>query len=471
MSGGRPRTAIGTYGEINVKREGRCRYVARTRFRDADGRVRQVRATARSESVARATLKERLLRRPGYGSSGVLSLASPFGDLAELWLTDLEMRDLVEGTKNGYRDTLRLHVRPAFEHYTLGEITTGRVEWFLKSERAVSYSRATKARTLLNQLFAFALRHDAISRNPVEGTTPLSEPKRTPRALTLEQIAAIRAAAVAWRTGTGLPGPKPDGQVRDIIEVLLGSALRPGEVLALRPCDIEDGPQGMIASVNGTVVQRKGSGAARQDRPKTDASIRRIPVAKFAAAVLRQRLAEVGPDHRERTIFANRKGGVLTPYNVRRTFREFLGLAGLADSGISLRWYRRTGATVIARGMGADAAAYYLGHTSTAVTEGHYIEPDATIDPTPARLLEETLRSVSPDGSLLAKEPSVDEESQLALFDDTEDGGRTLHSRSVVTSGCACLADRRMQSTVHRPAMLRMWGVFADVETATPVHG
>jgi len=83
-----------------------------------------------------------------------------------------------------------------------------------------------------------------------------------------------------------------------------------------RPCDVTDGPAGMVAHVNGAVVQRKGSGA-------------------------------------------------------------------LGKAGISLRWYRRTGATVIARGMGTDAAATFLGHSSTAITEGHYIEPDRTVDPTP----------------------------------------------------------------------------------------
>jgi len=32
----------------------------------------------------------------------------------------------VENTKDNYRDDLRLHVRPFSEHFTLGEITTGR---------------------------------------------------------------------------------------------------------------------------------------------------------------------------------------------------------------------------------------------------------------------------------------------------------------------------------------------------------
>ncbi len=259
----------------------------------------------------------------------MLRPTSSFADLADLWLADLELRDLAGNTKENYRTCLRLHVRPAFEHYTLAEVTTGRVEWFLAKQAKVSPSQAKQTRTLLNMLFGYALRHDAIARNPVEGTSQLRRAKATPQALTIEQIAAIREAAAKWRSEPGLPGPKPDGQVRDIIEVLLGTAMRPGEVLALRPCDIEDLPTGMVASVNGTVVQRKGSGAERQPRPKTDASIRRIPVPEFAAAVLRRRIADMSCDARTRTIFASRSGGPLSPYNVRRTFREFLQLAGL----------------------------------------------------------------------------------------------------------------------------------------------
>jgi integrase len=416
MRTGRPRTPIGTHGAVNTRRDG-GRVVAETRVRDLDGRLRQVRATGPTAASARTRLLERIRERPALPSAGVLRPTSSFADLADLWLSDLELRDLAGNTKENYRTCLRLHVRPAFEHYTLAEVTTGRVEWFLAKQAKVSQSQAKQTRTLLNMLFAYALRHDAIARNPVEGTSQLRRTKATPQALTIDQITAIRKAAATWRSKPGLPGPKPDGQVRDIIEILLGTAMRTGEVLALRPCDIEDLPSGMIASVNGTVVQRKGSGAERQDRPKTDASIRRIPVPEFAAIVLRGRIAGLSGGDPTRTIFANRSGGPLSPYNVRRTFREFLVLAGLADTGISLRWYRRTGATVIARAVGTDAAAAFLGHASTVITEGHYIEPDRSVDPTPAAHLERTLRPAEPDGSLLANRPADREDELLAAVD------------------------------------------------------
>lgn len=420
MRTGRPRTPIGTHGAINTRRDG-GRVVAETRVRDLDGRLRQVRASGPTAAAARTRLMERIRERPSLPSSGVLRPTSSFADLAGLWLADLELRDLAGNTKENYRTCLRLHVRPAFEHYTLAEVTTGRVEWFLAKQAKVSSSQAKQTRTLLNMLFGYALRHDALARNPVEGTSQLRRAKTTPQALTLEQVTAIRKAAAKWRSEPGLPGPKPDGQVRDIIEVLLGTAMRPGEVLALRPCDIEDLPTGMIASVNGTVVQHKGSGAERQPRPKTDASVRSIPVPEFAAVVLRRRIAAMPSNARNRTIFASRTGAPLSPYNVRRTFREFLRLAGLGGRGISLRWYRRTGATVIARGIGTDAAAAFLGHTSTVITEGHYIEPDRVVDPSPAAHLERTLRPAQPDGSLLASHPADREDELLAAVDHESD--------------------------------------------------
>jgi integrase len=291
---------------------------------------------------------------------------------------------------------------------------------FLKREAAVSYSRAKHSRTLLNQLFGFALRHDAIGRNPVEGTSPLRKPKGAPQALTLEQIAAIRLAAATWRTGPDIKGPKPDGNVRDAIEVLLGTGMRPGEALALRPMDIYDGKKGMVAHVQGTVVYRQGRGTFRQPHPKTGASVRQIPIPEFAAAVIRRQLRKMGPEQREWTIFHNRQGRPLSQHNFRRTFRAFLELAGLKDSGITPRWYRRTGATVIARGLGVGVAATHLGHTSTAVTEGHYIEPDRSIDFGPADVLERTLRAIDPDGTLLAGPVSEDEDAELDAIDAPE---------------------------------------------------
>ena len=410
---GRPRTAIGTYGTIHVKRVGKRRYRARTRVRDADGKVREVKATSGSGNQAKALLRDRLKTRDGYGASGLLAVSSPFPDLANLWLQELADRDIANNTKENYRDDLRVHAMPFFENYTLGEITTGRVETFLLQQYAVSYSMAKHSRTLLNQLFKFAIRHDGMVRNPVEGTSPLAKPKGKPQALTPEQILAIRKAANEWRTGPGVRGPKPDGNVRDALEVMLGTGMRPGETLAFRSIDVTETKNGMVIEVCGTLVYEQGKGTFRQDHPKTDASHRRIPVADFAADVIRRRLAEMGPDEQETPVFHNRRGGVLSMYNFRRTFRAFLELADLQDSGITPRWYRRTVATIIAREHSLDAAAAHLGHTSSAITEGFYVEPDLTVRHEVMQAVQATGRMEDPDFSVLRQ--GVDEEQENGL--------------------------------------------------------
>lgn len=87
---------------------------------------------------------------------------------------------------------------------------------------------------------------------------------------------------------------------------------------------------------------------------------------------------------------------------------------------ITLRWYRRTGATVIARGASTDAAASFLGHGSTAITEGHQVEPDGSVDRGPAQLLQRTLRRADLDGALLALAASDAEDETLAFLDEDD---------------------------------------------------
>jgi hypothetical protein len=82
-----------------------------------------------------------------------------------------------------------------------------------------------QTQTLLNMLFGYALRHDAIARNPVEGTSRLRRPYDA-QALTIDQSTAIRRAARELAHRRGHASPQPDGQLRDIIENLLGTPSR-----------------------------------------------------------------------------------------------------------------------------------------------------------------------------------------------------------------------------------------------------
>lgn len=67
----------------------------------------------------------------------------------EVWLADLDLEGgLAPSTRALYERDMRQLVMPPFEHYTLREVTIGRIEPFLKSLAAnKSYSYAKQAKT------------------------------------------------------------------------------------------------------------------------------------------------------------------------------------------------------------------------------------------------------------------------------------------------------------------------------------
>ena len=231
---GRPRTAIGTFGEFTYVPASNGRIKARVRFRDDDGQLRLVQATGVTRKSAEGALKQKLTRRDRFSAgSRDLSGDSTFGRLVEVWLADLDLTDkLAPSTRALYERNMRQLVMPAFESHTLREINVRKVDQFIKKLASTkSYSTAKQARTVLSLAFGLAVRYDALKENPVRGIARMHKPPSQTMALTLEQVDAIRDAARGWRRAPGTPGPPPDGQLEQIIEVMLGTSARIGRNL------------------------------------------------------------------------------------------------------------------------------------------------------------------------------------------------------------------------------------------------
>jgi hypothetical protein len=185
----RPRTPIGTFGDISFINATGGQFRARTRFRDDDGKVRRVSATGLTKREAERNLKKVLAERSSFRSTGELTPNSSFTNLVDVWLADLDLEGkLAESTRALYERNMRKLVMPVFEGYALREITVSKVDRFLKGLAAnKSYSMAKQARTVLSLAFALAVRYDAIPKNPVRETSRLRKPPSQAMALSAAQ--------------------------------------------------------------------------------------------------------------------------------------------------------------------------------------------------------------------------------------------------------------------------------------------
>lgn len=189
----RPRLTIGTFGEITTRKAASGRFESRTRYRDWDGRARQVAAsvaTARAaEHALKAKLAERSLFQPGPGT---LSPDSPFPDLVAYWLEDIDLEGRISmTTRNLYERNMRTLVLPAFGALTLREIGVARCDQFIMMLGKQSYNRAKQARVVLRLALQLGVRHEVLARNPMEHISRLHREARMPDALTSLEVNAI----------------------------------------------------------------------------------------------------------------------------------------------------------------------------------------------------------------------------------------------------------------------------------------
>ncbi len=384
----RPRIPVGVFGEISSGRLGSGRFRARVRYRDADGRPRQLEAHGANAAEAKRRLRQKLaaVDKTLQGSSEITS-DTPLPLLIEYWRTELESEgELAISTRERYVWEATHLLLPAFEHFVLREITVGRVERWLTEQRAFSYARAVHSKKILSLVMGVAVRLEAIDRNPVAGTRRIKRPPRAPMAIDGLELDVIRDAVASWRQGADRKGPKPDGQLQAIIEVMVGTSARIGEALAIRMRDVDLDAERPTVRIAGTIVSPKGAATYRQDNPKSAKAVRTVAIPSFTVDALRARLAVTGALPPEHLIFFSRNGTPLTTANVRRRLREALRAAGV--EAVTPHAFRRTVATVIDREAGLDLAAELLGHTSTAITKLHYIQPDERVDPRTAAILE-----------------------------------------------------------------------------------
>ncbi len=397
----RPQIRAGELGRMVVAVLPSGRYRARASIRDDSGTLRRLAAVADTEDKARADFRRQAMTMTA-GGSGALSPSSSIAEAVELWLSQVLTRakagSLAYSTYESYETTARVILVPRCGGVRLDQLTVGRCDRILQrilEEETVS--KARRARAVLSLVCGYAVRDDALERNPVRDVQRLPTSLRKESALTPDQINGIRKLMQQWRV-TRDDGPRPNYRALiDGMDIMLGTSLRIGECLALRRCDVDMTTQPPTLVVNGTIVSNTTQGTHRNNSPKRSRQQRSIALPSMAAAAVRRRLALAGPDP-EAFLFPTKTLRSLSVSNYERLLRSFVAdertalvALGTDVDEYTTHLYRRTAATLIERAAGITLASRLLGHANEQITRNSYVVTADQVDPVTVEILDDVL--------------------------------------------------------------------------------
>lgn len=289
---GRPPLTIGTYGDIScrcvVKGEGKKppKYQARARYRDRDGVIRIVTKYGQTKGDAKQALRDALADRQHDTGIGVRR-TSTLTELAALWLDEIDGSSRATNTRETYRYAVDGYVKPYLGAIRVGEASTAIVDKALsRIEKEIGKGAAKTARSCLNGMFGLAIRHDALTVNPVREARSISSPRKQSTSLTRAQAEQLTDLMRSDARAILLDLP-------DLVDFGLATGCRIGEALAIRESVIAlDFDEGTV-EINATAIRVKGTGMVIQERPKTAAGWRVLALPPFAVAMLRRRRDEL----------------------------------------------------------------------------------------------------------------------------------------------------------------------------------
>lgn len=365
----RPPLPIGTWGKIRYERTS-TGWRARVYFRDRDGITRDVERVRRTKGAARDALTAYLTERTTPAAAGITAEAT-LAVVVDAWFAE-NAESWAINTRQRYTEIITTHIKPGLGGVRVREASVPRLDAFIKAIATdVGAPTAKTARTILKGALGVAVRHGAAQANPVRDTAPVRVVTKEPKALDDASEAKLRAATRAHVERRGQRGRPADPSMVTLVEVLLATGARIGEVLALRWSDLD--LVGRTVTISGTVVSVRGRRPIRQDRPKTDASFRTLDLTKAAVAALLEHQVAMTVANHENLVFPSAAGTLRDPSNVRTVWRKIVAAAGL-PAGTTPRVARKTVATKLDRELGTRAAAEQLGHADEGTTRRHYIE-------------------------------------------------------------------------------------------------
>lgn len=377
---GRPPLPVGTWGEVWTERYG-AGWRARTRFRDYDGRTRLVTRSGRTKGAARNTLTAYLLERTTPVDGGEISNTTKVSALCEAYYSrKLTQGKWADNTRRRYREVIDSYVTPRIGELRMEEVTVGRLDTFLQGVSSeIGAPTARLCKTVLSGALGLAVRHGALTANLMRETESIEVATKAVATLEFAQIAKLRAIA-AEKDANALRYKKHSHPATAVIvDTLLGTGARIGEVLAVRLLEDLDLTARKVR-ISGTVVPDSKTGTMIRQGHTKGGKDRELLLPQFTVDALTHYAPSV-PPNTDGLLFPSAVGTVRNPNNFRKIWRAMVEEAGL-PKGTSPHTIRKTVATAVDELTDLRTAASQLGNDE-AVARKHYIKdhleaPDVT---------------------------------------------------------------------------------------------
>jgi integrase len=296
-------------------------------------------------------------------------------------------RNLKPSTLVDYRLTLRVHLRPFLGHLELAAIEPADLDAYIAAKTgALAPKTIGNHLGLLRVMFKVALRWRLVQRSPVDEVEAPRVEQREMNVLTEVEIARLLAAyRELEREAEGPEAAAWWRLTRRLVEVALATALRRGELLALRWQDVE--------LLDGRLQVRRAYVRGEFQAPKSRASRRTLDLGPRAVAALSEVYEESRYQAEECLVFCHPALG--TPLDPSRLAREYMRPA-LARAKITKpfrAWHDLRHTSLTHEAAAGNPQAYVqlkAGHSQGTITE-RYIHAAQVLFPGAASRGEERM--------------------------------------------------------------------------------
>lgn len=278
----------------------------------------------------------------------------------DFWLEAMARPHIKQSTWEGYGRILKNHIYPGLGDVKLTELSREKIQELVnRLQNTMAPSTLQGVCRLLKTLLQAAAAAKLIVQNPYwEIRTPKAR-KTPPRVLTKKEQILLE---------------KKIDETQELEYLLcLYTGLRVGELCALKWEDVDFENESIQIRHSVQRVTAEGGGKKTKlvlNTPKTESSLREIPLPGFLLNCLREKSGRANPESRE-FLFPGRGGSCRDP----RTMQQRLGriMRELEIPGVHMHTLRHTFATrCLEQNMGIEILSELLGHSSPQITLKYY---------------------------------------------------------------------------------------------------